>query len=156
MSFASFVLFGTFIAALGATASGVIIACTDYPWHAARARTPSLTGYFLGLIIGAVIGGILGYLVGALFEENNVDVQAADSGAGPKTVGTVMGGLFGGLGGLWGHVVAVHDPALLAGSLGKDLGVIGLAALGSAVGGLVGGLVLGILVRGVTALARGR
>jgi len=128
MSFVWFVLFGTAIAALGATASGVIIACTDYPWHAARARTPSLTGYFLGLIIGAVIGGILGYLIGSLIEDNDVAAQA-DSGAGPKTVGTLMGGLFGGLGGLWGHFVAVHDPALLAGSLGKDLDVIGLAAV---------------------------
>jgi hypothetical protein len=155
MSFVWFVLFGTFIAALGATASGVIIACSDYPWHAARARTPSLTGHFLGLIIGALIGGILGYLIGALIEDNDVAVQD-DSGAGPKTVGILMGGLFGGLGGLWGHIVAVHDPALLAGSLGKDLGVIGLAALSSAVGGLVGGLVLGMLVRGLTALARGR
>jgi DNA-binding helix-hairpin-helix protein with protein kinase domain len=155
MSFVSFVLFGASIAALGATVSGVIIACTDYPWHAGRARTPSLNSPFLGLIIGALIGGILGYLVGALFEENDVAVQT-DSGAGPKAVGTVMGGLFGGLGGLWGHMVAVHDSALLAGSLGKDLGVIGLAALGSAVGGLVGGLVLGMLVRGLTALARGR
>jgi hypothetical protein len=155
MSFASFVLLGTFIATLGAAASGMIIACSDYPWHAARARTPSLTGYFLGLIIGALIGGILGYLIGALIEENDVAVQD-DSGAGPKTVGTLMGGLFGGLGGLWGHFVAVHDPVLLAGSHGNDLGVIGLAALGSAVGGLVGGLVLGTLVRGLTALARGR
>lgn len=156
-TFAGHVLFAMVVAAISAAFSGVVlVAWTNPPWvvHLRPHPPPHPSAALVATLLGAVIGLMCGYRLGRLVHDDGGAAQTPEVYP-PPTIGAVAGTLAGGLGGLWGHVVAVTDPAELAGPLGKHLGVMGLAFVGGGLGGLVGALLVGMAAGVVAALAQG-
>ncbi len=148
VSAATAILLAAVLAAACGGLAATVMVVWNVPWikHAPNAPPPKPGDWSpLGLVISIGSGVLLGFGVGRLLQPDSSSTQASGSESLEATGGKI-GAVAGSIGAVWGQVVCSTTPILLAGSLGKQLGYVGLGLVGGVLAGLVGGLVIGALI----------